>query len=123
MRACIRRDPSLGAGTRVEIESQGDRITIAANDSGAPHGVHVSGVPRFDRRAPAKIGGIANGSFDSWNFRDASGAFSPPLVAGTGTPTVERLDFRLTIPEGAVPGSGFPVVIYAHGLGGQERGV
>lgn len=56
MRACIRRDPALGAGTRVELESQGHRITIAASEAGFPTGIRVSGIARFDRRTPTTVG-------------------------------------------------------------------
>jgi ribonuclease J len=56
MRACIRRDPSLGAGTHLELESQGETITIAVNEAGSPGGIHVSGVERFTRREPWTIG-------------------------------------------------------------------
>lgn len=101
---------------------------VPSTFNGLQEGYFLSGSAEFTASlagmtAGSNLAAIANGSFDAWNFRDASGAFSPPLVAGTGVPTVERVDFRLTIPEGPVPGGGFPVVIYGHGLGGQNSDV
>ena len=71
-----------------------------------------------------ELAGIAVGSFDAWDFRGTDlGAFDAALVDGTATPPVNRLDFRLTIPEGPTPPGGWPVVIYAHGLGGSNESV
>jgi hypothetical protein len=44
---------------------------------------------------------------------------------GAGTPQVARREdvcFSLTVPKGTAPASGWPVVIYGHGTGGNFRG-
>jgi ribonuclease J len=56
MRVRIRRDAPQRSGTCVEIESRGQRITIAAREGGSGSGVHVSGVERFQHRAPTRVG-------------------------------------------------------------------
>jgi pimeloyl-ACP methyl ester carboxylesterase len=118
------RDLIFAAAPEVHLPAFEDPSTF----SGLEEGYFLSGSPEFaatiaGMTAGSNLAGVANGSFDAWNFRDASGTFSAALVAGTGVPPVERLDFRLTIPEGAVPVGGFPVVIYGHGLGGQNTDV
>lgn len=118
------RDLIFAADGSVHAPAYQDPSSFA----GLEEGYFLSGSPEFAASiagltAGSNLAAVVNGSFDAWNFRDASGAFSPPLVAGTGVPPVERLDFRLTIPEGPVPPTGFPVVIYGHGLGGQNSDV
>lgn len=81
MRACIRRDGSQGSGTRVEIESQGQRITIAASGAGSAAGVQVSGVERFQHRAAATVGAFTLTPFVS---DDSRGRIYAVLVEADG---------------------------------------
>lgn len=97
--------------------------------TGLVEGYHLSGSADFTSSiagitSGTNLAAIVNGSFDAWDFRNSSsGAFEESFVNGTSTPGVARLDFRLTIPEGTTPPGGWPVVIYAHGLGGQNTDV
>jgi hypothetical protein len=53
-------------------------------------------------------------------YHDAGGGF---LFDDDGNPLVyqwERVEFSLTIPKGEMPTAGWPVVLYAHGTGGDN---
>lgn len=93
-------------------------------------GYHLAGSTEFttslgSATAGSNLAAIVNGSFDAFDFRGADGgSFDANLVDGSATPPVNRVDFRLTIPEGAPPTpDGWPVVVYAHGLGGSNDDV
>ena len=63
---------------------------------------------------------VAVGTFDPWDFRGADGsAIDADLVTGTATPPTNHIDFRIAIPEGPTPPGGWPVLLFAHGLGGS----
>jgi len=117
------RDLVFGAGaTGVHVPAYDVPSTFA----GLVQGYHLAGSADFLSSIGtitngSNLAGVVNGAFDSWDFRGTDGgAFDANLVAGTAVPPVERLDFRLTIPEGTPPGGGWPVVIFGHGLGGQN---
>ncbi len=81
MRACIQRDASPGSGRRVEIESRGQRITIAASEGGSRAAVQVSGVERFAHRAPTTIGAFRITPFVA---KDSGGEAYAVLVEADG---------------------------------------
>src|SRR5207247_14506 len=75
-------------------------------------------------RTSTNISAIAVGSFDSYDFRSsADGPFDPQRIDGSAVPSVNHLDFYMTIPKTAAPPNGYPIVIFAHGLGGSGRDV
>jgi dienelactone hydrolase len=70
------------------------------------------------------------GSYDGPLFQAGESPFSSPDQGGSieldaaGDPIVqgsERLRFALTLPVGPRPAAGWPVVLYAHGTGGDYR--
>jgi hypothetical protein len=70
------------------------------------------------------IATVAIGSFDSYDFRTApNGAFDPDLISGPAVPGVNHLDFYMTIPKAPAPPTGYPIVIFGHGLYGSGRDV
>lgn len=119
------RDRVFGAAAGVHSPAYDVPSTFTGLEQGyflSGSGPFVSSVSPYT--TGSNLAGVANGAFDSWNFRGTDGGgFDDDLVAGTATPPSERLDFRLTIPEGAMPPGGWPVVIFAHGLGGQNTDV
>jgi dienelactone hydrolase len=70
---------------------------------------------------------LKRGTYDSPNFQDGDPPYRPSggrlIVDSTGRPVVQRtesLRFTLTIPKGVdMPDDGWPVVLYAHGTGGD----
>ncbi|HTM19005.1 MAG TPA: hypothetical protein VL172_00800 [Kofleriaceae bacterium] len=68
------------------------------------------------------------GVFDGPNFQTGTPPYDRPedggeiLVDAAGDPIVQRteaLRFAVTIPTGTMPADGWPVVVYAHGTGGD----
>ena len=92
MRVCIRRDASQGSGTRVEIESRGQRITLAASEGGSGAGVQVSGVERFEQTAPATVGAFTLTPFVA---NAASGEAYAVLVEGDGAALLYAGDLQV----------------------------
>lgn len=91
-------------------------------------GHHLSGSPEFTTSlgtitTGSNLAAIVNGSFDAFDFRGTDGAFDEDLVDGSVTPPTNRIDFRLTIPDGTPPAEGWRVVVYGHGLGGSNGDV
>ncbi len=88
-------------------------------------GHDVTGLPGSDEPgvgiAHDALGAVFTGTFAAPDFRAPNGRF---VVSATGVPTVSnpamRLPVTLALPRGPVPAAGFPVVIYAHGIGGQR---
>ncbi len=68
------------------------------------------------------IGAILTGTFVAPDYRDANGRLQ---LDASGAPIASRANNRipmtLVLPRGAPPASGFPVVIFGHGVGGQRR--
>jgi ribonuclease J len=91
MRACIRRDASLRNGARVEIESRGQRITIAACEDAGRTGVQVSGVERFEHGAPARAGAFTLTPFVT---ADSGGDAYAVLVEADGAALLYAADLR-----------------------------
>jgi len=70
----------------------------------------------FPASAPKDaIGGwVPDGTFTSWNGLDeqGSGAFLPNPAAGKAM----QVPFMMTVPKGAAPAEGWPVVVFQHGI-------
>jgi hypothetical protein len=68
------------------------------------------------------IGAIFTGTFEAPEYRDAHGAIS---LGADGTPVAvnahQRIPVTFALPRGPAPATGFPVMIWGHGLGGQRR--
>lgn len=90
-------------------------------------GVFAAGTPEFDAvvSSLASIGGVPNagslgaiaiGTFRSYEFRGASRAFAPERVSGEVAPPATEIAFYIAIPAAPPPPTGYPVVIYGHGL-------
>ena len=90
MRACIRRNATERNGARVEIESQGQRITIAAKEDGLRTGVRVSGVDRFEHGAATQMGAFTLTPFVA-NSGDEAYAV---LVEADGAALLYAVDLR-----------------------------
>ncbi|MBI4517544.1 MAG: hypothetical protein HY699_17205 [Deltaproteobacteria bacterium] len=93
---------------------------------GLTTGIFAEGTPEFTdlmgSATSANVAAVAIGGFDSFDFRTGSnGAFDPARVSGLVTPTVNRLDFYMTIPKAPPPAGGYPITIFGHGLGGSGR--
>ncbi|MCX8073569.1 MAG: hypothetical protein N3C12_14155 [Candidatus Binatia bacterium] len=75
-------------------------------------------------RTTSNVSAVAVGYFDSFDFRERpNGAFDPAKIAGTVTPSTNKVDFYMVLPKAAKPATGYPVVIFGHGLGGSGRDV
>jgi ribonuclease J len=90
MRARIRRDATERSGARVEIESQGQRITIAAKEDRSRAGVHVSGVDRFEHRTATRIGAFTVTPFVADSGEEAYAV----LVEADGAALLYAVDLR-----------------------------
>ena len=89
-------------------------------------GIFPEGTPEFTdligSATSANVAAVAIGSFDSYDFRDGpDGVFDPARISGQVTPSVNHLDFYMTIPKAPPPAGGYPITIFGHGLGGSGR--
>jgi len=89
------------------------------SDENGPEG--ESGPPEEEEQVEARhidapktgVGGIASGTFKSWWAIDpATQALMPDPTQGKAV----DVPFLLTVPSGTAPATGWPVVIYLHGL-------
>src|SRR6185295_1344222 len=79
--------------------------------------------------APTATLTIFTGDYIAPNFQTGEVPYrNPPdgeiLVDGNGVAMVQVMEpmrFALTVPNGAVPAGGFPIVIYSHGTGGDFK--
>jgi pimeloyl-ACP methyl ester carboxylesterase len=91
-------------------------------------------VPAPEPRALSYFGGFDGfktweGEYDGPNFQAGEPPYRDPedggeivVDPGSGEPVLQRLEpihFAISIPEGDMPASGWPVVLYAHGTGGS----
>lgn len=94
---------------------------------GITSGFFRKGTPEFDAALinlgtlggspdPDALSAIAIGTFPSFEFRGPSRAFDPARVAGETVPPATQLVFYMAFPAAPPPPSGYPVVIYGHGL-------
>ncbi|MBK8481948.1 MAG: hypothetical protein IPL40_12360 [Proteobacteria bacterium] len=91
--------------------------TLAAADGGSPRwsGTLVTSFDGWPAAAPrSAIGGwVPQGSFTSWNALDpATEALRPDPSAGA----TSVVPFFLSVPQGAAPATGWPFVLFQHGL-------
>jgi hypothetical protein len=73
--------------------------------------------------APGAVGTIAFGRFISPDYRVHPGEFIPPVGTLSGTPHVRGMNevtFVLFLPSSPKPAGGYPVVLFAHGGGGDK---
>jgi dienelactone hydrolase len=90
------------------------------------NGTDVPGFPvsgETDRGiAHDQIGAVVTGTFIAPDYRDATNHLQ---LDASGAPLAQRPNLRipvtLALPRGSMPASGFPVVMFGHGLGGQRR--
>ena len=106
----------------------GSSLVLGFTPLGAlAEGTFANGSSNFNQAVGAvsstAMAAVVTGTYDSYDFRNGSGAFDPGFVAGTATPSTNLIDFRLTIPKGTAPAGGWPVVIFQHGLGGSDLDV
>ena len=91
---------------------------------GVTTGIFPEGSPEFTAligsATSPNVSAVAVGVFDSYDFR-TQGVFDPAKINGTVTPSVNHLDFYMTIPKAAPPPGGYPITIFGHGLGGSGR--
>lgn len=78
----------------------------------------------FDPTVLSGLGRVALGTFNSPNFLNAAQAIAPlPTGAGVALPAASgEIGFTLYLPDAPRPASGFPVVIFGHGLGDSRFG-
>ena len=72
---------------------------------------------------PGSVATIAFGKFSGKNF-ETPGGFIPTVSTRTGVPAVQSTQdvfFNLFIPAGTTPSSGWPVAIFAHGIGDNKN--
>lgn len=75
-------------------------------------------------RTTSNVAAVAVGYFESFDFRERpNGAFDPARISGEVTPSTNKVDFYMVLPKAPPPPSGYPVVIFGHGLGGSGRDV
>lgn len=88
-------------------------------------GVFPEGTPEFTALIGATSGtvaAVAVGSFPSYDFRSGpQSGFDPERVSGAVTPSINNLDFYMTIPKAPAPAGGYPITIFGHGLGQSGR--
>ena len=95
---------------------------------GLTTGIFAEGTAPFEdlvkSRTSPNIAQVAIGTFESNDFRlGPDGPFDPDAVSGSAAPGRNVLDFYMTIPKAPPPPTGYPVVIFAHGLYGSARDV
>src|SRR5207244_1553734 len=87
--------------------------------------------------APTMLTWLSGGSFDEYDgvydapfYQQGTVPFLTPDQGGTiafdaqGRPALVRIDhlrFAMSVPRSAMPASGYPMVLYAHGTGGDYR--
>lgn len=72
---------------------------------------------------PGAVAKVAFGKFSAKNF-ETPGGFIPVVPTRTGVPAVQSTGdvyFNLFIPAGTRPANGWPVAIFAHGLGNNKN--
>lgn len=75
-------------------------------------------------RTSSNVAAVAVGYFESFDFRERpNGAFDPGKISGQVMPNANKVDFYMVLPKAERPASGYPVVIFGHGLGGSGRDV
>jgi predicted esterase len=89
-------------------------------------GVFPEGSPEFTTLVGSEtsdyVAAVAVGSFPSFDFRFGSQRpFDPARVSAETMPTVNHLDFYMTIPKAPPPAGGYPITIFGHGLGGSGQ--
>ena len=86
--------------------------------AGLHTGIFQEGTPEFTdvvgTATSPNIAAVAIGVFDSFDFR-VDGIFDPARVNGTAHPSVNHLDFYMTIPKAAPPPGGYPITLFGHG--------
>jgi predicted esterase len=122
---------AVHAAAPAEIKSFvhcGDTGARSPCDDGKSGADHTRGCP--EAAASDKLdeyqGTIAIPVFQSGKKPYETQADGGGIVFEGGTPQVqgsEDVCFVLTVPKGAAPGAGWPLVVYAHGTGGQYRSV
>ncbi|MFB3828235.1 MAG: alpha/beta hydrolase family protein [Bryobacteraceae bacterium] len=71
----------------------------------------------------AGVGRVAFGSYLSYRWlNDAQSIGLPPTAADVAAPAAELIQYTAYLPETARPASGYPVVIFGHGLGDSRLG-
>src|SRR5215211_8657191 len=73
---------------------------------------------------PGAVGQVAFGRYVSPDYETAE-KFIPPVGTRSGTPAVQgfnEVNFSLVLPSGPMPGAGWPVAIFGHGVGGSKQG-
>lgn len=122
-------DDLAAAQARIDSPLGDDLLPAYITSAGLPFtsGVSTAGSAQFSdafsqaNANDANIGTLALGVFPAIHFRDANGRFDPVLLTDTSsTPSRITVDFRLAIPEGTPPPSGWPVVIASHGVSGDS---
>lgn len=68
----------------------------------------------------ASVGQVVVGSIDTRDLRDANGVWTEAAIADPSTGTKMALNFVLSLPKGAKPAGGWPVVIGGPGVGGRN---
>ncbi len=99
--------------------------------TGVYEGTFANGSPEFTATmvdanvtVTSNIGFMVNGTFETYDFRGPDGrGWDDALVNGTSAPPTETIIFRMTLPPGTPPAGGWPLVIFGHGLGGNESDV
>ncbi len=104
---------------------------IPAKQLSPPSGVFVSTDTDFSTLdawllntpwpAPArdKVGRVVIGTFPTRDLRDSNGVWKPEWIADPGAAPATPIDFVLSVPTGARPSGGWPVLILGHGLSGR----
>jgi hypothetical protein len=70
------------------------------------------------------------GTYEAPNFQHGTPPYWQPAQGGAmeldadGNPTIDRMEtmrFAVTVPKGTMPAGGWPIVLYAHGTGGDYK--
>ena len=73
---------------------------------------------------------IYEGTYEAPNFQHGTPPYWQPAQGGAmeldadGNPTIDRTEtmrFAVTVPKGTLPAGGWPIVLYAHGTGGDYQ--
>ncbi len=78
--------------------------------------------PRFSRPA-SHVGQVIVGTYAARDLRDDQHHFKPEWVADPSLAPVVPIRFVLSLPKGAKPAGGWPLVIGQHGVGGRNTPV